>query len=181
MKRRTLRKVTTAVLLCTGVVFSASLASAQEKSLKDQLVGTWTVVSWDQTNKDGSKFQRFGANPKGVNVFDANGHFVVMFARSDLPKIASNNPSNPTPEEAKAIVGGAISYFGTYTVDEARKTIKLRVEASSYPNLVGPEQPRTIASVTANELKYTNPVPTTGGRIDVGLKRVGAATTGAAN
>ena len=28
---------------------------AQQKSLKEQLVGTWTVVSWLETFKDGSK------------------------------------------------------------------------------------------------------------------------------
>ena len=36
-------------------------AVSQQKSLKEQLVGTWTVQSWDQTNKDGTKLQRFGA------------------------------------------------------------------------------------------------------------------------
>jgi Lipocalin-like domain len=154
-----------------GLVLLPNNAAGQQKSLKDQLVGTWTAVSWDQTSKDGSKFQRFGANPKGVNVFDANGRFVVMFARADLPKIASNNPSNPTPEEAKAIAGGAISYFGTYSVDEANKTITLRIEASSYPNLIGADQKRLITSLTSDELKYSNPAPTTGGTIDVGLRR----------
>jgi hypothetical protein len=161
-----------------GLALLPGNALAQQKSLKDQLVGTWTLVSWDQTNKDGSKFQRFGANPKGVNVFDANGRFFIMFARPDLPKIASNNPSTPTPEEAKAIVGGAISYFGTYTVDEAKKTISFRLEASSYPNLLGSDQPRTISSLTADELKYSNSVPTTGGQINYVLKR---APTGATN
>jgi hypothetical protein len=154
-----------------GLVLLPSNATGQQKSLKDQLVGTWTVVSWDQSNKDGSKFQRFGADPKGVNVFDANGRFVVMYARADLPKIAANNPSNPTPEEAKAITAGAISYFGTYTVDEATKTITLRIEASTFPNLVGPDQKRTITSLTADELKYSNPVPLTGGTIDVAMRR----------
>jgi hypothetical protein len=43
---------------------------------------------------------------KGITVFDANGRNYIMEARPDLPKIASNNPSTPTPEEAKAIVGG---------------------------------------------------------------------------
>jgi hypothetical protein len=177
MNRRIVVALTTA-LLGLGLAAGPSDVSAQQKSLKDQLVGTWLVVSWDQTNKDGSKFQRFGANPRGINIFDANGRFVAIFARADLPKIKSNSPSNPTPEEAKAIVSGAISYFGTYTVDEASKTIKLHTEASSYPNLVG-EQVRTITSLTADELKYFNPVPTTGGKIDVGLKRVTATTTGA--
>jgi Lipocalin-like domain len=154
-----------------ALVLLPNHAAAQQKQLKDQLVGTWTVVSWDQTTKDGGKLQRFGANPKGVNVFDANGRFVVVYARADLPKIASNNPSNPTPEEAKAIVGGAISYFGTYTVDEAGKTLILRIEASSFPNQLGVEQKRIITSLTATELKYSNPTPTTGGTIDVAFRR----------
>lgn len=130
-----------------------------------------TLVSWEQTNADGSKFQRFGASPKGYNIFDANGRFFIMFARPDLPKIASNNPSAPTPEEAKAIVGGAISYFGTYTVNEADKSVVLRLEAGTFPNLLAGDQKRTIVSVTADELKYGNSVPLTGGRIDYAFRR----------
>jgi hypothetical protein len=160
------------VIAAFGLALLPSNAVSQQTSLKNQLVGTWTVVSWEQTRKDGSKFERFGTNPKGVNVFDANGRFVVMFARPDLPKIASNNPSTPTPEEAKAIVGGAIGYFGTYTVDEATKTITLHIEASSFPNQLGSEQKRTITALTADELKYSNPVAVSGGKIDVAMKRV---------
>ena len=29
-------------------------ATAQEKTLKEQLAGTWTAVSWEQVGKDGS-------------------------------------------------------------------------------------------------------------------------------
>lgn len=145
--------------------------SAVGESLKDQLVGTWTLVSWDQTNPDGSKLQRFGANPKGYNIFDANGRVFVMFARPDLPKIASSNPSSPTPDEAKAIVSGAISYFGTYTVNEADKSVVFRLEASSFPNQLLTDQKRTIVSVTADELKYSNPIPLTGGQINYAFRR----------
>ena len=159
------------VIAALGLALLPSNAVSQQKSLKDQLVGTWTVVSWEQTRSDGNKFERFGTSPKGVNIFDANGRFFVMFARPDLPKIASNNPSTPTPEEAKAIVGGAISYFGTYTVDEANKTITLRIEASSFPNQLGMDQKRTISILTADELKYSNPVAVSGGKIEVGMKR----------
>jgi hypothetical protein len=109
-------------------------AVAQQKTLKDQLVGTWLAVSWEQDVPNGPRFQRYGANPKGGYTFDANGRFFSVYARPDLPQIASKNPSTPTPEEAKAIVSGAIGLFGTYTVDEASKLITLRVEASTFPN-----------------------------------------------
>jgi hypothetical protein len=87
------------VITALGVTLLPGSALAQQKLLKEQLVGTWTVASWEQANKDGTKFQRFGANPKGINVFDANGRFFVMFARPDLPKIASRDPMKTTPEE----------------------------------------------------------------------------------
>src|ERR1700730_10816564 len=175
MKRRNILGLP--VIAALGLALLPSSATSQQQSLKDQLVGTWTVVSWNQTNQDGSKFQRFGADPKGVNVFDANGRFVIMFARPDLPKIASNNASTATPEEAKAIVAGVVSYFGTYTVDEATKIITLRVEASSLPNQMAMDQKRRITSVTANELKYTNTTPINGGSIDIALKRAGAVAS----
>jgi len=145
--------------------------SAVGQSLKDQLVGTWTLVSWDQTNPDGSKFQRFGANPKGYNIFDASGRVFIMFAHPDLPKIASSNPSTPTPDEAKAIVSGAIGYFGTYVVNDADKSVVFRLEASSFPNQLLTDQKRTIVSVTADELKYSNPIPLSGGQINYAFRR----------
>jgi hypothetical protein len=165
-------------LTALGLVFMPGSAVSQQKSVKDQLVGTWTAVSWEQTNKDGSKLERFGSNPKGVNVFDADGRFFIMFARSELPKMASNNPSSSTPAEDKGIGGGSIAYFGTYTVNTAGRIVTLRVEASSLPDQVGAEQQLTVVSLTADELKYTITTALTGGAINVAMKR---ATAVAAN
>jgi hypothetical protein len=75
MNRRTKLAVTTTALLCLVVGLSPSNSVAQQKPLKEQLVGTWTLVSSDQVRPDGSKVQHFGANPKGINVFDPNGRF----------------------------------------------------------------------------------------------------------
>ena len=155
-----------------GLALLPGSAVSQTKSLKDQLVGSWTPVAWEQVKKDGTKLERFGSNMKGFNVFDANGRFYLMFARADLPKLASNNVLTPTPEEAKAIATGMIAYYGTYTVDEGAKTITLRIEASSLPNQLGLEQKRTITSISPTELKYRNTTIVGGdGQINVTLKR----------
>ena len=169
MNRRSI--ISLSAMAALGLALLPGSTFAQQKSLREQLVGTWTVVSWEQTTKDGSKLQRFGANPKGVNYFDANGHFFIMFARPDLPKIASDNASTATPEEAKAIMAGSIAYFGTYTVDETTKILTLRVESSSRPNQLGVDQKRAITSLTADELKYTNITAMTGSNIDITFKR----------
>jgi hypothetical protein len=148
-----------------------SAAGQMEKPLKEWLVGTWRLVSWEQDVANGPRFQRFGASPKGFHIFDANGRFYITFLRPDLPKIASANPLTPTPEEAKAIVSGSIALFGTYTVDEGAKVVTLNIDASSFPNQLGSPQKRTITSITPTELKYQNTTATAGGQIYYVFKR----------
>lgn len=180
ISRTSTAALSTAAILCVGLGLVATPASAQQKPLRDQVIGTWTVVSWNQTLANGGKLQRFGVNPKGINVFGADGRFFVMFARADLPKLSSNDPMKPSPDEARLIAIGAIAYYGTYTVDEPAKTLNLRVEASTLPNLAGTEQKRMITSLTADGMTYRNPTPTSGGEIEVALKRAQTSmTTGA--
>jgi hypothetical protein len=63
------RRILTLSAIALGLVFSLPGAMAQTKSLKDQLVGTWSLVSWEQVNNDGTKRQDFGPSPKGVTTF----------------------------------------------------------------------------------------------------------------
>ncbi len=128
---------TTVSLLILGVALSAGDAVAQQKSLKEQLVGTWKLVSVDNVRNDGSKLQVFGPNPKGVVIYTSNGHFALVQIRSDLPRLAANSRDRATPEENKAVVQGSIAYFGTYSVNEADKVIIAQIEGSTFANLIG--------------------------------------------
>jgi hypothetical protein len=163
--------LTLSAITAFGLALLPASAVSQPKSLKDQLLGTWTLVSWERTAPDGTKVHAFGTNPKGVNVFGADGHFVVFYTRADLPKLASNDRTKATPQEAKALMDGVIAYSGTYTVEEASKTIVLNIETTSFPNQLGLPQKRVITSLTADELKYSNPTATAGGKIEITLKR----------
>jgi hypothetical protein len=162
-------------VLVLGLALLPSGAIAQQKSLKEQLVGAWTAVAWERAAPDGTKVQAFGTNPKGITYFGADGRYFVIFARADLPKLANNDRANASPEEAKTLVGGALAYAGTYSVDEANRSITVRIDVTTFPNQPA-ESKRTITSITADELKLTNPGATSGGRVDVTLKRAGAVT-----
>jgi len=140
--------------------------TAQQKSIKDQLVGAWTFVSAFDFYPDGRKDDRWEANPKGVFIFDATGHYAFFISRADLPKIAGNSPFKATAEESQAIMRGLGASFGTYTVNEAEKILITRVEGGIFPNQIGAEQRRVIVSLTADELKYTNQATTTGVRAE---------------
>jgi hypothetical protein len=143
-------------------------AAGQQPSLKEQLVGTWALVSWEQTNTDGTTFQQFGGSPKGVAFFDADGHFIITVMRSDRAKYAIDNfgqLAQATAEENKATAQGTITYFGTYTVSEPESTLAIHVEASSFPNWNGTDQQRFF-TITGDRLKLTVRPPR-GGTVDV--------------
>jgi Lipocalin-like domain len=101
---------------------------------------------------------------------DADGHYVLVIARADLPKVASNNRTTATPEENKAIVQGSGAHFGTVSVNAADKTITFKIETSLFPNWDGTEQKRPF-TVTGDELTYTVPAASGGGIATVVWKR----------
>ncbi|MEO7400861.1 MAG: lipocalin-like domain-containing protein [Polaromonas sp.] len=161
--------LTAMTLLFLGIALPSGDAVGQEKTLKEQLVGTWTYVSVDTVRPDGSRVQIFGPNPQGVASFDGNGRYVLLTSRSGQPKFASDNRMEGTPEENKAVVQGSIAHFGRYTVNEADKTITFHIETSTFPNWNGAEQKRPF-SLTEDELKWTT-AASTGGSAEVVLKR----------
>ena len=146
MNRRSVIGFSTVTAL--GLALCSSNAIGQ--SAKD-LVGTWTIAS----------AEAFGPNPKGLLIFEPNGRYSLMLMRADLPKYASNNRAQGTPEEYKAIGAGSISYYGTYSVNGS--DLILRIEHSSFPSWTGTEQKRTNLTLTGDELKYTNTAPSVGG------------------
>ena len=144
-----------AVLL--AAILGIGAASAQPaKTLREQLVGTWNFVIAEITAADGKKTLPFGDKPKGQIIFTENGHFSQVHVSSGLPRIASNNRLAGTDSDNRAIVHGTLALFGTYTVDEAKKTLTFNITASTYPNQEGTSQTRTIDKLTAEEFVNTN-------------------------
>ncbi len=131
--------------------------AAAQQGLRDQLVGTWTFVVAEITAPDGTKSFPFGETPKGLLIFTPDGHFSQIHIASDVPKFASNNRLTGTAEEYAAIMRRSLSIFGTYTVDEANKTVTFAIVSSTFPNQQGQSQRRTIDKLTADEFVNSNP------------------------
>jgi hypothetical protein len=174
MRRRTALLAATTICLAIGALMTAF---AQTKSLKDQILGTWIIVSNVVERPDGTKVDQFGPNPKGILIFASDGHFALVNTRPDLPKLASAKLGKGTPDENKAIVEGSLAYYGTYSVSDADKMITVIVEGSTYANQIGTVQKRLITSITAEEMKFTNPASTSGGSIQLVLKRANRPTS----
>jgi hypothetical protein len=145
---------------------------AQQRTLKEQLVGAWTLVSNDTTAKDGTKRQDFGANPKGILILDTSGRYAAAQERPDRPKFkASANVRLDTPaaEYGEAARAFAVN-FGTWSVSEADKTLIRHYEGALIPNNEGLET-KVSVSLTGDELKLSGVSPLTGEKTDAVFKR----------
>lgn len=169
MKRRNMFGLVLASALGLGLL--PATAGAQQKLLKEQLVGTWTLTANVNTAANGAKSDIFGPNPKGQLIFGSNGRFSFISMRPDLPKFGTNNRATGTAEENKAVVQGSIAYFGTYSVNEADKSFTMQVESATFPNWVGTAQTR-VFSIAGDDLTYSVTGASTGGSNELKFKRV---------
>src|SRR5260370_33003382 len=82
MNRRTIFSISAIVALGAWL---PGVAIAQQKSLKDQLVGTWMLVSCDSTDSNGAKAP-YCVNPVGILMLDAGGRYTSVIAARGRPK-----------------------------------------------------------------------------------------------
>jgi hypothetical protein len=144
-------------------------ALGQKHSFKEQLVGTWTLLSWEQKKADGTKVERYGTNPTGIAFFDAGGRCIITVMKSERAKYVSNSLWQGTPQENKETADGTITYFGTYSTNEVDDSITIHVEGSSFPNWNGSAQKRFVA-IVGDQLTLTVRPPG-GDVVDVIWKR----------
>jgi hypothetical protein len=131
-------------ILVSILGLAAPAAPPSPPTLRDQIQGTWRIVSYERRNSEAEGWtKRFGDGPKGYIMYDRTGHMMVEFERMPPPaQFASGDDWTPTPDEARAALLGYIAYFGTYTVDEAAHAVTHHVEGSLNPSYFGTDQLR---------------------------------------
>jgi hypothetical protein len=137
-----------------------------QRPIKDMIIGAWTLLLYDGVTSDDMQVPLMGPNPIGLLTFTSNGYFSGQIMRTvNRPPFKSNDRNTGTAEENKAAVQGLISVFGTYTVDQAAKSLDVKYEGSALPNLEGTRQKFLITEITdetmTNERPIT-PTPNTG-------------------
>ncbi len=157
----------------TLVFLLATSAWAQQEAgaAQKQIVGVWRLVSAVNTGTDGiPKVGSFGPNPSGRIIFTASGHYATVNTHPDLPKFASGNRMQGTPEEYRAVVHGSNSTFGTYSVSADGKVLVLKIEGGTWPHWNGTEQRRDL-TLAGDDMSYSL-ASSRGGRSTLTWKRV---------
>nr|WP_295870355.1 lipocalin-like domain-containing protein [uncultured Chitinophaga sp.] len=153
-------------LLCIAFMMSFTFVQGQDrKGISEQSFwGTWSLVSVENINADGSKVMPYGNRPAGMLVFTKDGRYAIQILKAGRAKVLSGDKNKATTEENALLVQGNNSHFGTYTIDAHKGVIVFSVRHAFFPNWEGIEQVRNY-SFEDNLLTYIVTTPTNGGAI----------------
>lgn len=143
------------ILLGIGITGNA-IGQPKAGALKQQIVGTWTLASIYDEFPNGKRDNLWGPDVKGSVTYDSSGRFSQLIISAHRPK----SESGP-----RAPVGQAIGYFGTYSVNEADKTVTQHIDRSTFPNFEGTDQKASIAIKGDQLSQVSAPVATLAGTI----------------
>ncbi len=124
-----------AFLICLAMLLVAP-AQADDKELKDKIVGIWTLVSVvyeDQETK--ARTPVLGEHPRGRQIATADGRWLALVT-------AEGRPVPTTDAERAQALRTMIAYTGRYRVEDGKVITK--VEAAWNEAWVGGEQTRFI-------------------------------------
>lgn len=124
------------------VLFAASAFGQTEAEIRDRIVGTWKLVSTEETMKDGSTrpFPAFGPHATGFLMYQREGYMCAVLTNPDRLKWV--DPAHGTPEEKLAAAEGTFAYAGRYEIDVKQEQIIHLPEVASVPGYVGSRQIR---------------------------------------
>ena len=127
--------------LLLTLLLLAELSLAQGPTVS-QLVGTWQIVSIEDTMKDGSVGPPadLGRHPKGFLLYEPDGHMCATLVNSDRP--AWKDFAKASDAEKIAYYDTFIAYCGTYKLDSTVSTVTHYPSVAWTPSYVGSTQTR---------------------------------------
>ena len=133
------RSINVLCLSATALVLLPAGAVAQQKTLKEQIQGPWSLASCNSTTAKGEKTAYCANNPRGILILAGNGNYATT-------TVAGGRKDADAPGEA--------AIFGTWSVNEADKTLTLHIVGARNPTIEGKDIKLNI-SLNGEELKTT--------------------------
>lgn len=159
--RRTALVASVVLATAAAAQAPATQTPAQAAAIATQigLLGSWSLVRFEDTDTNGVVVKPFGDHPRGLFVYDATGHVSINIARNPAAApFASGDDDKGSDAELRAAFDGYVAYFGTYRVDPVRHVVTHVVTASLQPSYTGTDQLRPYR-LTGDVLVIGGPRP----------------------
>ncbi len=134
--------MTARILSLIATVAMAVSSIHAQVGTANPFVGSWKLIAADKLLPDGTRIPDYGAEPHGMVIFTADGHFMIDVFRDVRTKFVSKDREKGTFEEYKEAQLSSSCAFGTYSVDTATGKFTIHIDRSTYPNNDGTTQVR---------------------------------------
>lgn len=130
-------------------------APPYQAAARKAVAGTWELVEHKTTMATGEVRRNFGPAPRGLFIFDEDGHTSVQIVSAERPITPLAKASD---DEVRAMTRGYLAYFGSFDVDPATRKIVVHTTADLNPANAGAEQVRFYE--LSGDMLYLQPPPT---------------------
>ena len=110
--------------------------------LKDQLIGTWKLVRYQDEDKDGNIFSPLGKDATGFIMYNPDGYMSAQLMQQGRQAYESGDLHTGTKDEMAEAAHGYVAYSGRFELDEENSTVYHTMEVSMNPTWLGDTQPR---------------------------------------
>ncbi|MBT2728499.1 lipocalin-like domain-containing protein [Bacillus sp. ISL-75] len=135
---------------------NSQLIESGEKTLKDAVVGIWSLVSYEVSDIDGNRTYPMGEDATGFIMYHPEGYMSAQMMSAGRPKYASGALHTGTQEEMAAAAEGYLAYAGPYEVDEVNHVVTHHMTVSMNPTWLDDTQPRYV-NLVEDILEITSP------------------------
>src|SRR5690606_38576127 len=114
-------------------------------SLKNELVGTWKLLSYIEVPIGGEdSLFPMGKNPFGILIYSQDGYMSVQIAREERMLFQSNGQQVATVAEMSSTLSGYMAFCGKFKVDNNHAVVSYMVTSSLFPNWNNKVQKRKV-------------------------------------
>ncbi|MDR3441947.1 MAG: lipocalin-like domain-containing protein [Legionella sp.] len=129
------------------------------KGLREQLIGAWKLVSYEERPVDGSlPYYPLSENPMGIIMYTPDGFMSAQLSKPDRKPFTSGDWFKGTDDDYIQEASTYIAYTGPFHVDEENKTLSHSMFISLFPNWIGQTQLR-IVKIEGNSLYLSTATP----------------------
>jgi hypothetical protein len=133
-------------------------------TIREQLLGSWRLVSYYTEGTDGSIVYPMGQDSVGFIMYLPDGFMSANLMVRGRPAYTGGTANTATQAELAAAALGYFGYAGRYEVDEPGKAVRHHIDVALAPNLAGSTQFRHVSFDGRRLILRSDPAPI-GGRM----------------
>ena len=129
------------------------------QGLREQLIGAWKLVSYEERPVDGSpSFYPMSEQPMGIIMYTPDGYMSAQLMKPDRKPFASGDWFKGSPDDYGREATTYIAYSGESHVDEETRKLTHSMFVSLFPNWIGQTQQRVV-KIEGDELNLSSASP----------------------